>query len=181
VPTLPATSHAWHWPAQAALQQTPSVQKPLAHWLAAPHASPGIFFATHVPAEHQAVAAQSESEEHVVLQSVAPQAKWPQLRVTAAAQFPVPAHFVSSVAVPAAHEGARHCVETPGYAHAAAFVPSQAPAHDEPSESQAVRWPRGAPVTDLHVPALPVSAHASHWPLQALSQQTPSVQKPLAH
>jgi hypothetical protein len=31
VPTLPRTSHAWHWPLQAALQQTPSTQMPPAH------------------------------------------------------------------------------------------------------------------------------------------------------
>jgi hypothetical protein len=31
VPTEPGTSHAWHWPSQAASQQTPSTQKPVAH------------------------------------------------------------------------------------------------------------------------------------------------------
>ena len=31
VPWLPATSHAWHWPAQAWSQQNPSAQKPLEH------------------------------------------------------------------------------------------------------------------------------------------------------
>jgi hypothetical protein len=35
VPTLPPTSHAWHWPVHAVLQQTPSTQLPLAHSLAA--------------------------------------------------------------------------------------------------------------------------------------------------
>ncbi len=31
VPTLPATSQAWHWLPQAELQQTPSTQLPAAH------------------------------------------------------------------------------------------------------------------------------------------------------
>jgi hypothetical protein len=33
----------------------------------------------------------------------------------------------------------------------------------------------------VHVPALPETSHASHWPAQALSQQTPSTQWPLPH
>jgi hypothetical protein len=31
VPSLPATSHAWHWPLHALSQQKPSVQWPLKH------------------------------------------------------------------------------------------------------------------------------------------------------
>jgi hypothetical protein len=50
VPTLPETSQAWHWPPQALLQQTPSTQFPLPHWLAALHTVPFDFFATHTPA-----------------------------------------------------------------------------------------------------------------------------------
>ena len=48
-PTLPATSHAWHCPLQAWLQQTPSAQEPFTHWFAAPQARPSAFFATHWP------------------------------------------------------------------------------------------------------------------------------------
>jgi hypothetical protein len=47
VPALPATSHAWHCPAHAELQHTPSLQKPLAHSLAALQPAAGAFFATH--------------------------------------------------------------------------------------------------------------------------------------
>jgi len=45
----------------------------------------------------------------------------------------------------------------------------------------AARVPRGWPLTVLHVPTLPSSAHPWHWPAQAPSQQTPSTQKVLAH
>jgi hypothetical protein len=36
-------------------------------------------------------------------------------------------------------------------------------------------------MTVVHVPRLPGSAHAWHWPLQGESQHTPSTQKPLVH
>jgi hypothetical protein len=50
VPTLPETSHAWHWPPQAALQHTPSTQLPLVHWFVAKQTCPFVFFATQAPA-----------------------------------------------------------------------------------------------------------------------------------
>jgi hypothetical protein len=50
VPTLPATSQAWHWLPQALLQQTPSTQLPLPHWLAAVQAWPLLLFGTQAPA-----------------------------------------------------------------------------------------------------------------------------------
>ena len=56
------------------------------------------------------------------------------------------------------------------------MVPSHAPPQTEPSEAQAVRALRGAPATAVQVPTLPVSAQASHCPVQPVSQQTPSTQ-----
>ena len=50
VPTLPARLQAPHVPQDAALQQTPSVQKALLHSRPAPQAAPDAFFATQVPA-----------------------------------------------------------------------------------------------------------------------------------
>lgn len=44
--------------------------------------------------------------------------------------------------------------------------------------AQAARLPRGVPEIAPHAPGVP--SHASHWPLQALSQHTPSTQNPLA-
>ena len=43
------------------------------------------------------------------------------------------------------------------------------------------RAPWGAPATDAHVPTLPGTSQAWHWPPQAWSQQTPSVQWAEAH
>jgi hypothetical protein len=58
-PTDPAWAHAWHWPRQSTLQQTPSVQKPDAHTRhpsslqsippSALQAVPCGFCATHLP------------------------------------------------------------------------------------------------------------------------------------
>jgi hypothetical protein len=59
--------------------------------------------------------------------------------------------------------------------------PSQAPPQADPSEAQAARAPRGAPGTGVQVPTDPATSQASHCPVQAALQQTPSAQKPLAH
>jgi hypothetical protein len=60
-------------------------------------------------------------------------------------------------------------------------LPSHCPSHAVPSAAQAVRAPRGAPVTGLQVPTLVLSLHASHCPLHAASQHTASTQNPDAH
>ena len=46
-PTMPATSHAWHSPPQAELQQTPSTQLPFPHWALAEQVPPSAIFGTH--------------------------------------------------------------------------------------------------------------------------------------
>ena len=51
-----------------------------------------------------------------------------------------------------------------------------AESHTKPV-GQAVRLPWGAPEIGPHVPAK--ESHASHWPVHALSQHTPSAQNPL--
>jgi len=93
-----------------------------------------------------------------------------------AGQDPLPSQVAACTATPALHEASRQLVPLPGYAQAAGWVPSHAPPQTEPSDTQAVRALRGAPATGVQVPALPLSAHASHWPVHAVSQQTPSTQ-----
>jgi heme/copper-type cytochrome/quinol oxidase subunit 4 len=60
-------------------------------------------------------------------------------------------------------------------------VPSHAGSHGAPVPAQAVRRPCGAPTTTTQVPSLPVTSQASHWPLQAASQQKPSTQLAPVH
>ena len=89
---------------------------------------------------------------------------------------PAPSQDAASTATPALHEAARQLVLPPGYAQAVGSVPLQAPLQTEPSEAHAVRALRGAPATAVQVPTLPDSAHAWHWPVHAVSQQTASTQ-----
>src|SRR5256885_1466634 len=122
---------------------------------------------------------QSASALQVVLHAVAPQTYWSQAVTTAAGQAPAPVQLAAAVASPAAQVAPRHCAV--GYAQAAALLPSPDPPHDEPSLTQAVRAPCGAPATAVHWPTLPGTSHAWHWPLQAWLQQTPSAHEPFAH
>ena len=73
MPTLPLASHAWHWPLQARLQQTPSMQFPVPHWFDAAQRPPLAFFWTQAPAEQKSPAMQSVSAEQIERQAVAPQ------------------------------------------------------------------------------------------------------------
>jgi hypothetical protein len=59
-------------------------------------------------------------------------------------------------------------------------VPSQVPPQ-APVPLHAERVPWGAPDTAVQVPTAMGTSQASHWPLQAWSQHTPSAQNPLAH
>ena len=57
-------------------------------------------------------------------------------------------------------------------------VPSQTPPQLELSVEQAVLPPWGAPVVGKQVPSWPLTSQASHWPVQVVSQQTPSTHDP---
>lgn len=62
-------------------------------------------------------------------------------------------------------------------------VPSHVMPHvvppPEPLQSGRVPW--GSPATAEQVPTLPLTSHAAHCDVQAVSQQTPSTQKPEPH
>jgi hypothetical protein len=60
-------------------------------------------------------------------------------------------------------------------------LPSHDPPQADPSLAHAGRAPWGAPTTGEHVPADPATSQAWHCPPQAVSQHTPSAQKPLPH
>jgi hypothetical protein len=57
----------------------------------------------------------------------------------------------------------------------------QLPPQIVPSVEHACREPWGAPTIGRHVPSLPDTSHASHWPAQACVQQKPSTQMPDRH
>jgi hypothetical protein len=68
-----------------------------------------------------------------------------------------------------------HVVEAFGRSHALGFEPLHVPAQ-APDPTHAARPLRGRPATVLHWPTLPNWLHAWHWPVQSLSQHTPSTQ-----
>jgi hypothetical protein len=61
--------------------------------------------------------------------------------------------------------------------------PSQAPSVPQVEAPLSAHWPSGsAPAgTSVHVPAVPASAHDRQLPVQAVRQQAPCSQNPLAH
>ena len=107
-PTLPGTSHAWHWPLQAWLQQNPSAQWAFLHALESVQAAPSSSLPMHWPPEQYEPAAQSLSPVQVELQAVAPQPYTPHAWVWRAGHEPPP-HDAANVSTPALHEAPRHC------------------------------------------------------------------------
>jgi hypothetical protein len=180
-PWAPATSHAWHWPPQAALQHTPSLHWPLAHWLgplqAAPFASAGV----QTPAEQKSPGTQSEFDVQLPRHALAPQTYGLHPCVWRAGQSPAPSQPARSVATAALQLAARQVVAVLGYAQAVALEPSHTPPQTLPSEPHAWRAACGAPITFVQVPTEPGTSQAWHCPLQAALQHTPSTHWPLVH
>src|SRR3954469_9393419 len=101
-----------------------------------------------------------------------------QVTVSAAGHSPFPSQPPAAVATEFVQLPVRQDWLLPGNVQALRFAPSQAPPHGA-APVQAVRPARGAPTTATHAPFLSASPQDSHCPAHALSQQTPSTQKPL--
>jgi hypothetical protein len=169
--------HASQVPAQAPLQQVPSAQEPLVHMRARLQTAPLASAAVQVPALQKVPVAHSVSAAQLVWQAVAPELQpyGAQLEV-ALAQDPAPSQRgVESVAP--AQIGEPHEPPLGGNVQAPAplHAPPQAP---EPKHSSAGSCPAGIAV---QAPAEPITLQAWQAPPHAAAQQTPSVQKPLAH
>jgi hypothetical protein len=182
VPTLPASLHPWHCPAQARLQQTLSTQFALVHsaplWQAVPLALSGAQTALElqycaVPQGRLAL----QPPEHLVVS-----AHWllGQLVVAAAVQAPAPLQTVAVVAEPPRQLAATQVVALPGKTQAVPPLPVQLPAQGA-VPPQGARPERGVPLTVTQVPTLLVSLQPWHCPAQATLQQTPSAQVALVH
>jgi hypothetical protein len=135
----------------------------------------------HTFAEQWSPEMQSASELQLPRHAVPLQTYSPQGLVARAGQAPAPLHAAANVAVLPTHDGARHCVVLAGYVHAVRSVPLQVPPQMLLSVAHAVREPCGVPVTGEHVPTLPATSQASHSPVQAPLQHTPSTQSPDVH
>ncbi|WP_248354746.1 hypothetical protein [Anaeromyxobacter oryzae] len=104
----------------------------------------------------------------------------PQLPELATAQVPVPSQVAAGVTVPPLQEPGAHTVEAGQSAQLP--VPSQTPALPQVDGADAAQSFLGSlPATlDVQVPRAPPASHRVQVPVQAVLQQTPSTQKPLA-
>jgi hypothetical protein len=133
----------------------------------------------HAPVEHTLLAMHCAAVVQLVAHAVVPQTYGVHCEVDTAGQAPAPLQPAARVCVPLAQLAARQLVDAPGKLQVA-LVPPHVPAHT-PVPAQA-GWPvRGAPLTKLHVPGLPVLLQYSHAPAHAELQHTPSAQMPLVH
>ena len=100
-------------------------------------------------------------------------------------QLPFPPHTPTSIPIPSVQLAAPHAVIAPAYpSQVVAVMPSHSAAAHGLSAlpvAHAGREPTGWPTTGVHVPAVSITLHASHCPLQSELQQTPSTQTLLVH
>jgi hypothetical protein len=80
--------------------------------------------------------------------------------------------------MPPAHDGVPHETVAGASWQSDASVPLQErPQIGSPGVVLHAAWPgRGCPTTGTHVPSFPDTPHASHLPVQLVSQQKPSTQ-----
>jgi hypothetical protein len=183
VPAWASWLHETQEPVQATLQQTPSVQNPDAHSELLEHiAARGL--GPQLPATHLTPATQSASELQVGRQAFVPgsQSNGAQMVAGPGRQRPSPSQ-TSMLAT----EAPWHCpgVQTvPAVYFAQAPAPSQVPssAQLEAAALGQVLAARGAVPfgTNAHVPGDSGRLQTLQVSVQAVAQQTPSTQNPLA-
>ena len=152
---------------------------PLIVWLPSQVTPP-----THVPVavSQRSPSVQSVSATQSFLHEVPLHTYGEQSLVTGVGQFPRPSQAAGSVATPAVQLAWMHVTDEPTKpAHDVRVLPSHSAAEHglvADATGHAGRVPCGLPTTGVHVPALPSTSHASHSPVHALLQQTPSTQNP---
>jgi hypothetical protein len=164
VPLVLASPHDSQDPVHAALQQNPSAQKPLPHWLAVVHACPD--FILHMPVA---------SQVFVPLQLSASSALFTATHVPPP---PVQARQAPHDAIPQQCPSTQFpLVQSAAPVHVCPFAFLHVPvaSHDDiPLHMSSV-----PDFTGLQVPSNPVKLHALHAVAHALLQQYPSAQNPL--
>jgi hypothetical protein len=96
------------------LQQTPSTQRPLAHWLAPEQAVPFPSSGVHTPAAHQYPEVQPASLVHPLAQALAPHTSGAHVCCCGDGQLPVPSQEAGRVATPPVQLPARHATDASG-------------------------------------------------------------------
>jgi len=167
------------------LQQTPSTQKPSAHWLFPAQAPPTAFFVTHAPVwQNWEADRQSESTVQSVLQEVAPQMNGAQELGAPGGQLPLPSHFDAGVRVEPLQLALPHEVVLGVKRQVPA--PLQNPSRPHRTVSAAHSFAGSVPLsTEAQVPSagcpVCVALQDTHRPLHRLLQHTPSMQNPSRH
>jgi hypothetical protein len=178
VPALPAIAHDLQVPVQAVAQQTPCAQIPELQSPSAPQVAP-IGFLPQLPATQKLPVVQSLSLAHVVLHCPAdPHMNGMQDWLAGAAQAPLPSQRPAKVRVVPVHPAVWQAMPAGYFSQLPA--PSQVPS--VPQLDAPVSWhlPRGLVPRSagMQLPIVPWPAQVRQSPVQALSQQTPSTQKP---
>jgi hypothetical protein len=179
-PALPGSAHDRQVPVHALAQQIPCSQKPDWHSTALPQVPPGGFL-PQLPLMQLLGATQSASLAQMTrhLPSV-PQPNGAHDCPGVDKHTPAPSHRNADVSVEPVHAWGLHIAPDEYFSHAPA--PSQTPSVPQlaaPLSAHSLRGsvPRSA---GRQVPRLPAAAQVRHTSVQALLQQTPSAQKPLA-
>jgi hypothetical protein len=147
------------------------------------HVAPLSPLGTQPVPEHLKPVAQSVLLAQDVLQAVAPHAYGLHALFTGTLHAPEPLHVAASDCsfLTLSQLAALHTVDGPAYTQPSRLLPSHEDPHVVPYAAHAGREPTGAPDAALHVPTLPAMLHASHCPVQVVSQHTPSTQFHDAH
>jgi hypothetical protein len=177
---VPVSEQDMHVPRQAVWQQTPCSQKLLAHSEAAPHALPSGL-RPQLLALQTLPAVQSAPVEQVARQLEPPHTYGAQDCMAPGPQLPTPSQRPASVAVEPEHVGDAHA--KPGAYRRQAPAPLQEPSVPQVDGPASAHWFKGSwpAATGVHTPFVPAIAQELQMLVQALAQQTPCWQKPLAH
>lgn len=176
--------------AQALLQQTPSVQKPLWHWLALEQVAP-FTLRPHDPFTQVAGGTQSlasVADVQLILHAPFSQTNPPHGWLDGVRQPPLPSQVEAGVTEDDGVED-EVVTQTGAWQRVSVLKKAQVPLRQAPVVPQedgsvVAHLPCGSGVssgTGLHSPAELARLHAMHEPVQALSQHTPWAQKPDWH
>jgi hypothetical protein len=172
----------WHGPSQALSQQTPLAQKPLAH---SAFTEQGMTseWRKHDPFTQGSPPSHCASLSQVLKQFPVAglHAKGEQYIPGPVTHAPMPLQTEAGVRTPSEHDPAAQVV--PREYRSQPPVPSHRPVCPQVEAMSLRQMPLGSGVpvaTGVQVPTLRTRLQLTHGPSQALVQQTPSTQKPLA-
>jgi hypothetical protein len=186
VPTLPETLQLIHSPPvvaslHAVLQQTPSVQKPLAHWGPLAHDCPAGFFPQELPTQVLG-GTQSLSVAQILSHAAELQMNVPHDRLSGVTQVPRPSHVEAGVSEElVAQLEPLQLKPSATYAHLPDLHRPVVPQVDGAVTAHSPCGSGALSATAVHRPSEAGRLHDKHSPVQGVLQQTPCAQLPDWH